>query len=146
MHFSLKLARLRSGKGISQEKMADELGVSRQAVQKWESGAGVPEVENLIRLAKYFGVSLDSLLLDSDLRMTEEMPPMIQPDYALMHAWDSYAHNVRQEFRQSMEEGKDIAPYEALFSVVADMPPGGYKARMADVLYDLVSAAPLRND
>ena len=146
MHFSLKLARLRSGKGISQEKMADELGVSRQAVQKWESGAGVPEVENLIRLAKYFGVSLDSLLLDSDLRMTEEMPPMIQPDYALMHAWDSYAHNVRQEFRQSMEEGKDIAPYEALFSAVADMPPGGYKARMADVLYDLVSAAPLRND
>ena len=40
MHFSLKLARLRSGKGISQEKMAAELGVSRQAVQKWESGAG----------------------------------------------------------------------------------------------------------
>lgn len=50
--------------GMSQEKLAELVGVSRQAVTKWESGQSAPNTENLFRLAEIFGVTVD-LLLDS---------------------------------------------------------------------------------
>lgn len=56
-----KISDLRKRKGISQEKLAELLDVSRQAVTKWESGKGNPDTENLIRLSEIFGVSLDEL-------------------------------------------------------------------------------------
>lgn len=51
----------RKSAGISQEKLAEMVGVSRQAVTKWESGKGKPDTENLIKLAEIFGCSLDEL-------------------------------------------------------------------------------------
>lgn len=50
--------------GMSQEKLAELVGVSRQAVTKWESGQSAPNTENLFRLAEIFGVTVD-LLLDA---------------------------------------------------------------------------------
>lgn len=50
--------------GMSQEKLAELVGVSRQAVTKWESGQSAPNTENLFRLAEIFGVTVD-LLLDT---------------------------------------------------------------------------------
>lgn len=49
---------------MSQEDLAGILGVSRQAVQKWEAGASSPDVKNLIAISEYFSVSLDVLLKD----------------------------------------------------------------------------------
>ena len=49
-------------KGMSQEALADELGVSRQAVSKWENGQVYPETEKLIQLGRLFHVSIDYLL------------------------------------------------------------------------------------
>ena len=59
-----KLAKLRREKNYTQEQLAELLGVSRQAVSKWESDSAYPETEKLIRLAKLYGCSLDELLLD----------------------------------------------------------------------------------
>ena len=56
-----KLAEMRKERAISQEKLAEMLGVSRQAVTKWENGRSNPDTENLIRLAGIFGISLDEL-------------------------------------------------------------------------------------
>lgn len=56
-----KISVLRKESGISQEKLAELVGVSRQAVTKWESGKGNPDTENLIRISEIFGVSLDEL-------------------------------------------------------------------------------------
>lgn len=53
---------LRKRTGLSQEKLAERLGVSRQAVTKWETDLGLPELENLRALASLFGCSLDELL------------------------------------------------------------------------------------
>ena len=50
--------------GISQEKMAELIGVSRQAVSKWENGTGTPDIENLVTIAELFQISLDELLLN----------------------------------------------------------------------------------
>lgn len=57
-----KLFKLRKDRGLSQEKLAEQLNVSRQAISKWESGIAVPELEKLIVISNYFGVSVDYLL------------------------------------------------------------------------------------
>lgn len=64
MKLSEKLYKLRKEHGLSQEQLADALGVSRQAISKWEGGAAIPEVEKLLALSKYFGVTTDYLLND----------------------------------------------------------------------------------
>lgn len=61
-----RLADLRRSKGFSQEGLARKLGLSRQAVSKWERAESAPDTENLISLAKLYGVSLDELLNPSD--------------------------------------------------------------------------------
>ncbi len=57
-----RLQKLRKEKGLSQEQLAEELGVSRQAVSKWERAESSPDTDNLICLAKLYGISLDELL------------------------------------------------------------------------------------
>lgn len=64
MSFAENLKMMRKEKYLSQEQLAEIMGVSRQAVSKWEQGAGYPETEKLISLAKKLDVSLDMLLLD----------------------------------------------------------------------------------
>ena len=62
MTFADKLKELRKQKGISQEQLAEKIYVSRQAITKWESGNGIPDIENLIAISSLFNESLDSLL------------------------------------------------------------------------------------
>ena len=57
-----RLQKLRKEKGYSQEQLAEALGISRQAVSKWERAESSPDTDNLICLAKLYGVSLDELL------------------------------------------------------------------------------------
>lgn len=59
-----KLAKLRRKNNYTQEQLAELLGVSRQAISKWESNAAYPETEKLIRLGRLYGCSMDYLLLD----------------------------------------------------------------------------------
>lgn len=62
MEFQEQLYLLRKKQGLSQEELANIIGVSRQAVQKWESGAARPDLDNLMALAQYLGISLDELV------------------------------------------------------------------------------------
>lgn len=62
--FSEKLLELRRREGLSQEQLADQLGVTRQSVSKWESGAAVPELSKLIALSDLFSVRVDYLVKD----------------------------------------------------------------------------------
>ena len=66
MNFSEKLQILRKNKGFTQESLADKLGVSRQAVAKWESGQIYPDISNLIQLSELMSVSVDYLVKDQD--------------------------------------------------------------------------------
>ena len=80
---SEKLYKLRKNSGLSQEQLAEQLKVSRQAISKWESGTAVPESEKLIIISNYFGVSVDYLLKDEEEQVkpvgsvTEENPKTI---------------------------------------------------------------------
>lgn len=62
MEFAEKIMRLRKVQGLSQDELAEQLGVSRQAVSKWESGQAMPEVDKLVKLADAFGLQVDDLL------------------------------------------------------------------------------------
>lgn len=64
MIFADKLIQLRKKSGWSQEELAEQLGVSRQSVSKWEGGQSVPDLDRLLSLSRLFGVSVDYLLKD----------------------------------------------------------------------------------
>lgn len=62
MEFGDRVQALRKRAGLSQEKLAEKLGISRQAVSKWEAGQSQPEMEKLVALCELFGVGLDELV------------------------------------------------------------------------------------
>lgn len=72
--FSEKLKLYRQQAGMSQEKLAEKIGVSRQAITKWETNAGIPDIENMMALSSLFDVTIDELL-------SAEKSTKKQPDY-----------------------------------------------------------------
>ena len=64
MNLGYKIHQLRKANGMSQEELALQLTISRQAISKWELGESVPDTENVVQLSKLFGVSTDYLLND----------------------------------------------------------------------------------
>ena len=67
-----RLYELRKQHGYSQDELADKLNVSRQAISKWERSESSPDTDNLIALAKLYGVSLDELLNYTPAKSCEE--------------------------------------------------------------------------
>ena len=72
MNFSEKLKEIRKKEGISQEQLAEKIGVTRQAITKWETGKGLPDVENMAILAEIFKTTIDELLMDSVTKAAPE--------------------------------------------------------------------------
>ena len=62
MNISDRIQSLRKARGITQEQLADAVGVSRQAVSKWEAEQSVPDLERVVAMAEYFDVTTDYLL------------------------------------------------------------------------------------
>ena len=132
--------KLRMNTNMSQEQFAELFGVSRQSVQKWESDVSVPEIDKLIKIAKCFDISLDTLILDSDTRITEELNfnKKLKPKYANVHDWESYSSNLLVEYQQSIDEGLDIKIYENVFVAVSRLPKDEAKKMFGDILFDIV--------
>ena len=91
MEFRERLYQLRRQAGLSQEELAQIMNLSRQAVQKWESGASKPDMDNLTALADYFNVTLDYLV-----RGTQAQPAQVPPD-PLPRFW-RYEYKSRRTF------------------------------------------------
>ena len=62
MLFNEKLKKIRKESSLTQEQLAEKLNVSRQAITKWESGDGVPDIENLKQISKLFNITIDELV------------------------------------------------------------------------------------
>ena len=73
MNFPESLFELRRDRGLSQEDLASQIGVSRQAVSKWETGEAMPDLNKLLLLADALGVSLDRLCGKAE-SLTEPLP------------------------------------------------------------------------
>lgn len=143
-----KLYKLRTDANLTQQKMAELLEVSPQAVQKWESGESRPSLDKLIRLSQHFGASLDALVLERDARTSEALfyQASVQPNWEKIPLWESYSANLLTEYRQCVEEGLQVEAYEELFRAVAKLPKGEAKERLSDVIFDIVKQARVRED
>lgn len=72
MNIGKNIAALRKKKGITQEELANELGVSPQAVSKWENNSSCPDVSLLTNIADYFGITVDTLLRENEKDIVNE--------------------------------------------------------------------------
>jgi len=88
MDFRNRLYDLRHQAGLSQEELANLMGVTRQAVQKWEAGTSRPDMDNLVSLADYFKVSLDFLVTGKEA--APPPPPTVVNNY--------YEHHYRWHY------------------------------------------------
>lgn len=143
-----KLVELRRRRKLSQEKVAEKLNVSRQAVQKWESGLSVPDTDRIVSIARFYDVSIDWLLSIPDHRTTEELRLRRNfiPHYQKMQLWEVFSADLMVEYRQSMDEGRDVENLFDLFQVVAALPVGQHREQLSDTLFSMVQSAPMRSD
>lgn len=79
MGISEKIQQLRKSNGLSQEQLAEQLNVSRQAISKWESGVSFPDIEKIVLISELFSVSTDYLLKGNNtMEHNENEPPCVQ--------------------------------------------------------------------
>ena len=91
-----KIAWYRRRAKLSQEELAARVGVSRQAVSKWELGESTPEVSKLLALARAFGVTTDQLLSEEDPAPAPERTPKSSPEGGLPPAFGFLGRMVRR--------------------------------------------------
>lgn len=88
MNVADRIQNLRKTKGISQEQLADAIGVSRQAVSKWESEQTTPDIDKIILMSEYFDVTTDYIC-----------SRFIVTDYLCHNPWVSYVGGEYNESR-----------------------------------------------
>lgn len=89
-----KLYEIRKLHGLSQENLAQRLGVSRQAISKWECGESLPDTDNLITISKIFGISLDELVGNIQ-DITENDSEEIKNDDNTHHTQEKSKHDKK---------------------------------------------------
>ena len=88
MKLNEKIYDCRKKAGLSQDALAEQIGVSRQAVSKWELGSAQPELDNIVALAKVFGVTTDWLLTDDESEnASEKLPESLKSPVFSYPAW-----------------------------------------------------------
>ncbi len=103
MNIGNKIKELRKQRGITQEQLADSIGVSFQAVSKWENNITLPDITLAPTLASYFGVTMD-VLFDFSLREIEDKAFAIAKE-----SW-KYRENDPEEARRIIDDGLKIYP------------------------------------
>ena len=73
MKFSEKLKKLRQGKNLTQDDLAEKIFVTRTAISKWETDNGYPSIESLKLLAKLFNTTIDDLISEEDIKIKEDL-------------------------------------------------------------------------
>lgn len=145
-----RLVALRRERGLSQEELAAQLGVSRQAVSKWERAESSPDTDNLIALARLYNLSLDELLLHTpagqggspgtQAEPTETVSAQEEEIFAAARAWDeaeaAYAKERRKQWKRRRE--KLLLPLTLALMVV--LPLLGIGLRLGNEYAVVVSA------
>ncbi len=98
MNFAEKLVALRTARGLSQEALTEALGLSRQAIGKWESSQALPELSGLISLSRYYAVAIDSLVNDHacDIAVQSNQPQVPLTDFLLRAKQATYAGHAAE--------------------------------------------------
>ena len=83
MNIADRIQHLRKVKGISQEELADKIGVSRQSVSKWESEQTSPDIEKIILMSNFFDVTTDYILKGIEPIPDEPIPQKVKPNASI---------------------------------------------------------------
>ena len=131
-----RLVELRRSRGYSQEDLAAALGVSRQAVSKWERAESSPDTDNLIALARLYQISLDSLLLHTAAggcaaaaapEPEPSEPPPAAPEreedeasqiFAASAAWDAAEEAAVRQRRSRLRRSLNRFPYPVAITLI----------------------------
>lgn len=117
MSFADNLKKIRKNKNLSQEELAEILGVSRQAVSKWEQNMGYPEVEKLLVLSSQLHVSLDDLLATEIAKEKGETHDCVSGNITINSLFENVVVTCyKVEASKKMKGGSD-EPHYALFAV-----------------------------
>jgi len=108
-----RLQELRKKNGYSQEDLADELGVSRQAVSKWERGDASPDTDNLIALSKIYNVTLDELINGEDEYKVNEN------DYINFKKEENSKNLKSEDDDDDDDDDKNLTPVQKLTITIA---------------------------
>ena len=110
-----RLFEYRKANGFSQEELAEKIGVSRQAISKWERSESSPDTDNLIALAKLYGITIDELLNGTDApKKIEEEQAEETPEYEQAEEENDYTNNEKENKTNTnfnngfnVDDGKD---------------------------------------
>ncbi len=116
-----RLVQLRKQHGLSQEELAAKLGLSRQAISKWERAEASPDTDNLILLSRVYGVSVDELL------RTEDPIPEPEPEKGVKVTINGKPVRFNKEDGFYFSYGDDEEEYKQEKNSAGD---GGYKANV----------------
>ena len=86
--FSENMLQLRKMAGLTQEELAENIGVSRQSLSKWEKGESIPDLENAASIAQALGASLDELVNYDQSKAKLPMPPKGKHMFGLVQVGD----------------------------------------------------------
>ena len=118
MSFGDRLQALRHSSGLTQEEFAQQLNVSRQAVSKWESSRGYPEIEKIIYICNHYGVAIDELFIDEvppASHSEDKQPKKFNPDQKLR------AQTFKESFSNfvnNLAPSRQLALYAVLVIVI----------------------------
>ena len=115
MKFNEKLVKLRKSEGYTQEVLAEKVGVSRQAVARWEAGETTPDMGSLVSICQVFGVSADYMIHD-DYESYEDIPVVREKNEEI--------NTVNEKGRQMRFLSGLISFFAALCSAMAIMSTG----------------------
>ena len=117
MSFSENLKKIREQKHLSQEELAELLGVSRQAVSKWEQGMGYPEVEKLLLLSAKLNISLDELMSSEISGGTEANKVRVTGTIVITSPYENVIAPCYKVTTSGKMRGGKNSPQYALFGV-----------------------------
>ena len=105
MRFSDKLSKQRKNNNLSQEQLADRLGVSRQAVSKWESGSSYPDMDKIIQISKILNCTLEDLLDDGTIKGNIESKKNVNINNYLKEFLDFITKTINMFSRMKFTSG-----------------------------------------
>ena len=104
------LKKLRTEKGLSQDALGEVLGISRQSVSKWEQGNSTPDIDNIGKLAEFYGVSIDSLVKGEAQEEAENATAESEEEKAVNELIDEFTGKAENEEKEEQQETQLSAP------------------------------------
>lgn len=134
MSFHSKMVKLRKINGFTQETFATAVGVSRQSVYKWESGASYPEVEKLFKISRLFHVTVDDMLNEElDVSLEGKMLPVAEVKAeAERKAAEAAERKARREANKAKRAAEAAAAEAAKAAAPAEEAPAAAEETPAE--------------